>query len=304
MIFPQLGPQYYNEGDKGILKQMETFYSESITINQSYWGQADTDTRFEAGEQQVWADIYGNVPVPNKKQFNFNRIRRVINMISGHQRRNRKSTIVVPVENGDEQTADQFSKVLMWANRQDEILETISEAFHGSLVTGMNLLQIWMDYRSDPISGDIKVENCPYNSFLIDPFFRKTDLSDCNGIWKRSFLSKREILSLMPDKEEEIMSLQAVGNNRDGKFQFMPESYNYGKQNLLTYDEFYYRDYRTQKMLIDAESGETLEWNHQDDDKLKESYCEDNYIDLISIKYNDFDNIYQILWENLKKYIN
>lgn len=40
------------------------------------------------------------------------------------------------------------------------------------------------------------------------------------------------------------------------------------------------------------------------DDKLKESYCEDNYIDLISIKYNDFDNIYQILWENLKKYIN
>jgi hypothetical protein len=41
-----------------------------------------------------------------------------------------------------------------------------------------------------------------------------------------------------------------------------------------------------------------------DDDKLKESYCEDNYIDLISIKYNDFDNIYQILWENLKKYIN
>ena len=34
---------------------------------------------------------------------------------------------------------------------------------------------------------------------------------------------------------------------RDGKFQFMPESYNYGYKNLLTYDEFYYRDYRTQK---------------------------------------------------------
>jgi len=33
-------------------------------------------------------------------------------MISGHQRRNRKSTIVTPVENGDEMTADQFTKIL------------------------------------------------------------------------------------------------------------------------------------------------------------------------------------------------
>lgn len=40
------------------------------------------------------------------------------------------------------------------------------------------------------------------------------------------------------------------------------------------------------------------------DNKLKESYCEDNYIDLISIKYSEFDNIYQILWKNLKIYIN
>ena len=33
-LFPQLGPQYYDEKDKGILEKMESFYSESITINQ------------------------------------------------------------------------------------------------------------------------------------------------------------------------------------------------------------------------------------------------------------------------------
>lgn len=38
-------------------------------------------------------------------------------------------------------------------------------------------------------------------------------------------------------------------------------------------------------------------------DKLKEDYCEDNYIDLIRIKYNQFDNIYQILYNSLKNYI-
>ena len=97
MIFPQLGPQYYDEKDKGILSRMEAFYSESITINQSFWGEADTDSRFMAGDQTLWNDIYGNLPANRRRQFNFNRIARVVNMIDGHQRNNRKSTVVVGV---------------------------------------------------------------------------------------------------------------------------------------------------------------------------------------------------------------
>ncbi len=271
-LFPQFGSQYYDqpEGAKSIIARMEAFYAESITINQTFWGEADTDTRFEVGDQSLWTDLYGNLPANRGRQFNFNRIRRVVNMISGHQRKNRKSTICVPVENADQETADQFTKVLLWINNQESVLETISEAFHGSLVTGMNLLQVWLDYRSDPVSGNIKVDNCSYNSFLIDPYFRKADLSDCNALWKRSFLTKRECISLMPADAEEIMGLigNDSGTGRDGKFQFMPESYNYGYKNLLTYDEFYYRDYRTQKMLIDSQTGEVQEWKSEDKDAL------------------------------------
>jgi hypothetical protein len=271
ILFPQLGPQYYDEKHQDILARMEAFYAQSITINQSFWGEADTDTRFESGDQTLWNDLYGNLPANRKRQFNFNRIRRVINMISGHQRRNRKSIIAVPIENADNVTSDQFTKVLMWCVNQEGILDTISESFHGALVTGMNLLQVWVDYRSDPVSGNIKVDNCSYNSFLIDPYFRKTDLSDCNALWKRSFLTKRECISLLPDKSEEIIGLIGLdsGTGRDGKFQFMPESYNYGMKNLLTYDEFYYRDYRTQKMLVDSETGETMEWKNDKDDRLE-----------------------------------
>ena len=269
MLFPQLGPQYYEENDRDILSRMESFYAESITINQSFWGEADTDSRFMAGDQSLWNDLYGNLPANRKRQFNFNRIRRIINMISGQQRKTRKSTVVVPVENGDDLTADQFTKILMWISQQEGVLETISESFEGSLVTGMNLLQVWVDYRSDPISGNIRVDNCSYNSFLMDPYFRKQDLSDCNAIWKRSYLSKREVLSLLPDKKEIIMGLQGQ-DNRDGKFQFMPETYNYGIKNSLTYDEFYYRDYRPQQMLTDTQTGEVMEWRSQNEEGLRE----------------------------------
>lgn len=271
MIFPQLGPQYYNETHRDILSRMNASYAQAITINQAFWGEADTDTRFEAGDQTIWSDVYGNLPANRRRQFNFNRIRRVKNMIGGHQRRNRKSTIVVPVENGDAETADQFTKILMWVNNQDGVLETISESFDGALVTGMNFLHIWMDYRNDPVSGNIRVDNCSYNSFLVDPYFRKPDLSDCNFIWKRSYLTKRAIISLFPDKEEEIAAIpdNDAGSGRDGKFQFMPESYNYGIANMMAYDEYYYRDYRTQQILADSETGETTEWMGKDDESLK-----------------------------------
>ncbi len=250
---------------------MEAFYAESVTINQAFWSEANNDSRFYAGDQTAINDYYGNVPANRKSQFNFNRIMRVVNMISGHQRKNRKSIIATPVENGDDETADQFTKALMWVNQQEGVLETISESFQGALVTGMNLLQVWVDYRSDPVSGNIKVDNCAYNSFLIDPFFRKPDLSDCNAIWKRSYLTKREAISLLPDRAEEILGLYGneAGMGRDAKFQFMPETYGFSNKNLLSYDEYYYRDYRTQQMLCDSETGETLEWKSQDKEGLK-----------------------------------
>jgi hypothetical protein len=285
MLFPQLGPQYYDENKRGVLALMESFYAESITINQSFWGEADNDTRMWQGDQTFFNDQFGNVPVNRRKQFTFNRIRRVVNMVSGYQRKNRKSTVVTPIENGDAETADQFTKILMWINQHEGVLETISESFEGSLVTGMNLLHVWMDYRTDPVSGNIRVDNCNYNSYLIDPYFRKTDLSDCRAIWKRSFLTKREAISLLPGQADEVLGLQGLdsGTGRDGKFQFMPESYNYGMKNLLTYDEFWYRDYRTQKVICDPQTGEIMEWPGSTNDEQLKLYMQ-TYPNLVMLE--------------------
>ncbi len=260
---------YKLQDDQGLKERMNETYAQSITVNQSFWSEADMDARFRAGDQTLWNDVYGNLPAYRRRQFNFNRIRRICNMITGYQRRNRKSTIVTPIENSSAETAAQFTKLMFWANQNSHALETLSEAFDGCVTTGMNLLATWMDYRNDPINGDICVDNISYNQFLIDPFFRKTDLSDCNFIWIRRFYTKQQIMALLPNKKDVIMKItpQPMGY-RDGKFQFMPESYQYGMRNLITYDEYWYRDFRNQKMLVDTETGETLEWKG-DEENLK-----------------------------------
>ena len=264
-LFPQLSDTYYVDNDHNILKLMDYTYAKYITINQSFWSEADIDNRFKAGDQTLWNDIYGNLPAFRRRQFNFNRIRRVVNMISGYQRQHRKSIVAVPVEASHQETSDQFSKLLIHANSRGQVLETISEAFEGALTTGMNMLSVWMDFRRDPVNGEIQVDNVSYNGYLIDPYFKRMDLTDCNSIWTRKYLSRTQVQALLPDRNNEIKDMRGWGN-RDGKFQFMPESYNYGMQDLLIYDEFWYMDTRKQKMLCDPETGEVYEWRGQDDD--------------------------------------
>jgi len=269
MIFPTLGPEYLDETDRTMRQRMETFYAQAITINASYWGESDTDLRFYLGDQSLWNDLYGNLPSNRRRQFNFNRIMRIVNMISGYERRNRTSMVATPVSNADEETADQITKLLMWANNKEDILETVSEAFQAALITGMSFLHVWMDYREDPVNGTPRVDLKYYNSMIMDPYFRKHDLSDCNALWTRTFVSKREALSLLPNKSEELATIVGL-DSRDGKFQFLPESFNYGLKGLLTYDEFYYRDFREQRCLVDTRTGELQEWRGHDDEKLRE----------------------------------
>lgn len=264
-LFPQLSDTYYVDNDHNILKLMDYTYAKYITINQSFWSEADIDNRFKAGDQTLWNDIYGNLPAFRRRQFNFNRIRRIINMISGYQRQHRKSIVAIPVEASHQETSDQFSKLLIHSNTRAQVLETVSDAFEGALTTGMNLLSIWMDFRKDPVNGEIQVDNVAYNGYLIDPYMKKMDLSDCNSLWTRKYLSRTQVEALLPDRKNEIKSMRGWGN-RDGKFQFMPESYNYGMQDLLIYDEFWYLDTREQKMLCDPTTGEVYEWRGQDED--------------------------------------
>lgn len=264
-LFPQLSDTYYVDNDHDILKLMDYTYSKYITINQSFWSEADVDSRFKAGDQSIWNDIYGNLPAFRKRQFNFNRIRRIVNMISGYQRQHRKSTIVTPIEARGQQGADQFTKLMYHINNKGGVYELMSDAFEGAVTTGMNLLSVWMDYRNDPINGDIRVDNVSYNGYLIDPYFKHMDLSDCNSVWTRKYLSRPQCMALLPDRKDEIKNLSGWGN-RDGKFQFLPESFSYGMQDLIIYDEFWYLNSRMQTLLVDTVNGETTEWRGEDED--------------------------------------
>ena len=179
----QRDPTFYTEYEGNrpdLLHRMRDIWYESSSVQQNYWVEADIDARFIAGDQQLINRMLGGFSTPQARQFTFNLTQRVIGMVGGHQRRNRKITICNPIESNSQEASDEMAACLMHAHSKCSAYNVLSDAFqNGALVTGMNLLHVWPDYSEDPISGDFQIENYAYNAFIMDPFFRKKDLADC-----------------------------------------------------------------------------------------------------------------------------
>lgn len=267
-------PETLNTNYSAIKNKYTNDYNNNISLWTVYWTQGNVATRLEAGDPTVMAQLWPTTTANSMTSFYFNRTRPICNMVSGYQRRNRKSTIVVPLENGDQVTADQLTKIMLQIYKKENIYEIVSEAFHqGACITGMNLLHVYLDFSDDPVNGDIKVDNLPYNEYMIDPYFRQPDLSDAQFIIRRTFLTHAAAASLMPPEYyDKIMALQGNPNGmgRDGRFPYTPESYGYTQANRVTYDEYYYRDYRKKIMLIDRISGESMDVSYEDPEKVNQ----------------------------------
>lgn len=255
---------------KNVKQMMDSFYQSNYPSNAVYWMQGSIDKRFKVGDQQLYNSFYG-MNSQNSQRFFFNLIRRHINMICGYQRKNRKSTITIPLSQGDDPLADDYNKVLRWCDDRDGFQEYLSQAFEGACDTGETLLHLYPDYTFDPISGDLFTDYVAYNNFLIDQYTRKQDLSDCNGIWRRRWTSKEAAKALLPGYSEEIDKLKS-GGMKDGRFPLQAELQNVATNNLFTYDEFYYRTTRVGKIIIDPISGESVEW--EDDETEEEDAME------------------------------
>lgn len=244
-----------------VARELEDFWKESQSLWQQYWYQADLDTKMATG-QQDYANSFGGIN-KNQKQLQFNKILRILNMIGGYQRDNRLASIITAADNDPDagETAEQRSVVLNWCKTRDRTYEKISESFDGSNTCGLNLLNLWMDFREDPESGDIKCDRLPFNSFIMDNYWTKQDLSDCGRIWTRRYVTQRQIKSLIPDIGKDIPYLGKGYAAKDGKFQFLAQNWSPHQQDMYAYDEYWTRDYKKKRKLIDRSTGEVANWN-------------------------------------------
>lgn len=247
--------------DNSLKQEMDTRYKECMPLWQQWWTEADLDTKMATGQQDFWGSFYGsNAGNRNARILMFNKVLRVINMIGGYQRKNRLATMISAQDEMSEQDAQDFSDLVHWAMQHDETYNKISETFEASSICGLNLMSIWMDFREDPENGDIVTSRIPYNAFLMDNYWTKKDLSDCDWIWTRRYLTRSQVISLHPKIKDDLPSMQKGMGMKDGRFQYLPQNWYQYNQELYAYDEYWTRHYRKVRKVLDTKTGEVIDW--------------------------------------------
>lgn len=129
------------------------------------------------------------------------------------------------------------------------IHEQFSRACEQAAITGMVLLQPYLDYtKDDAAQGTLKVKLWEYNAFLVDPYAREYDFSDAQFIWCQEYISKKVAEERFPDKMNLIRPMAGTPQ-RYGSFYFLPENYNMARNDLMVLSYVWYRWKKKKKRL-------------------------------------------------------
>jgi len=266
--------------------QWQQFFYDAYRCFSVYYAQAYRDLRAYAGDN--WTNLERTkLERQNRMVLELNKIRRVVNLYSGYERENRTQTVTAPVEGSDEITADLFSNVMYYVYDKGNADYIFSEAFEHALKTGLAIVGIYMDYSKDKVNGDIKFYWKPFNALMLDPYFTKRDLSDCDQASTRDLLSKEQVKSMLPWIDPEEIDAIPTGI-RDNKYQYLGiyRQYNstYIAKNLVTYDQYWKRINKVQKYLVDEETGVSEEWEgtREEEKELKKTLAYTPQVKLIT----------------------
>lgn len=245
-----------------LIRRSEDFYNNHEPFVAPFWTESQIDTRFVSGDQQLMNMLYdpkSQVGSP----FYINLMSRYIGMMTGFQRNHRKSFIMMPVHEDTDQICDDYNGVFKWSDQQSNFQEIYSDSFESSTVTGLNLMHAYPDYSKDPSSPTIEWSAISSVWSMVDSNFRKRDLTDCEGIYTRKWISKRKANLLLPERNKEIQNIPN-GWAEDGKFPIQQSLISNKVESLIPYDEFHYLTTRTAQVVYDPNQKQFVEWENDE----------------------------------------
>ncbi len=228
---------------------LDNLYGKYSPIEQARWAQSNYDSLFYAGSQSFVNKYFNMAPASTSQQYYFNLVQQPVNMITGRQRQHRKGIMYEASEGADPQATDQYTKIINHACTTEGIHEQFSKACELAAVSGMVLLQPYLDFTGDDqAQGSLKLKIWEYNAFLVDPYFRNPDMSDAQFVWTQEYISKKEAEDRFPDKVKAITPMAGTPQ-RYGSFYFLPENYNMARNDLMVLSYVWYKWKRKKKRL-------------------------------------------------------
>ena len=143
------------EFHQDIIQDFGESYERAYQLWNTFYAEAYKDLSYYLGNQWSLEEL-SYLNNQRRSSFTYNKIRRLINLVQGYQRKNRLSTIISPIEDSSELTAEIQTDAMQYIMQYADGYETISEAFKGALTTGMSFVSpLWTtDPTQSPATSD------------------------------------------------------------------------------------------------------------------------------------------------------
>ena len=190
--------------DADLRKEITGKFKLADAHNKDWAKEAKLDYEFGLGQQWTTEELQ-ILKDQGRPALSYNRIRPLINIISGYQREN-SSRIKVSPEGGEDRIFSEFcDKILHFVDKISHLAFKLGYQFDDGCYAGKSFLEAILDYENDPVRGELKFNLTTPYQILVDPECREYDLNEgANYLFKVGKFTKSKLQELFPEKKNII----------------------------------------------------------------------------------------------------
>lgn len=188
------------------IERFNQWYASSEDETRDWREQAIEDINFYQLEHWTTEQIE-QLKLEGRPTLVIPKIMPIINFLSGYQRQNRHDVIAKNRKGSTKPEADILTELIKQIFDLSNADYEISDWFLQGILTGRSWITGVLDYKHDPINGDLRLESLDPLSVFPDPNSVKYDYSDADYIMRTFWVNYEKVAALFPGKEKDLGSI-------------------------------------------------------------------------------------------------
>lgn len=190
------------EPSEGIGK-FRRMFREAVDAAEPWQNEAQEDYDFVAGNQ--WTESEKEAfEAQSRPAITINRIKPLMNILSGYQRLNRYDIDFLPRTSDDLQVCEVRKGMTKYILDRCDYDSQESQAFLDCVIGGIGWLDVGYEFDEDAQDGEAYVRREDPFSVYVDPEAHKTDFSDAKHIFRAKWVDKDELILAYPEHKDAI----------------------------------------------------------------------------------------------------
>ena len=259
------------EDDLEILAKYRKRFRAAVEAWEKWRNEAREDYEFLAGKQ--WsADELAEFDKQKRPALVINRIKPLINILSGWQRLNRYDIDFLPRTADDAALCEVRAGMTKYVMDRSDYDGKESRIFLDCATGGIGWFGTSYSFDYEVNDGEVKIERIDPFSMYVDPEAHEPDFSDAKFICRAKWVDKDELKLVYPEKADAIESnynvYDPIENESHERVDIDPLWYN-SELKKVRVVEFWYKE-RTTRTLIYLADGRTIPFTEETKEEISQ----------------------------------